>query len=192
MTELLQAQAPPHIWHVVALALYTGQRQGDVIRMRWNDIADGLIHVRQGKTGKQLWLPLHRDLTDVLAGIERRAVTDVTTLKGRPWSSNGFQASWADLMRSPAMAPAREQRLVFHGLRKSAVLRLLEAGATDAEVGAITGQSRQMVEHYARQLRLSTLPPPRFSNPQGCVKQPLDAIIAGVVQWQNGSFPSCI
>jgi len=27
---------------------------------------------------------------------------------------------------------------------------LLEAGCTDAEVSAITGQTRQMVEHYAR------------------------------------------
>lgn len=44
----------------------------------------------------------------------------------------------------------RRQRLVFHGLRKSAVVMLLEAGCTDAEVSAITGQSRDMVEHYAR------------------------------------------
>jgi hypothetical protein len=35
---------------------------------------------------------------------------------------------------------------VFHGLL------LLEAGCTDAEVLAITGQSRQMVEHYAQQV----------------------------------------
>jgi hypothetical protein len=27
---------------------------------------------------------------------------------------------------------------------------LLEAGCTDAEVAAITGQTREMVEHYAR------------------------------------------
>lgn len=38
--------------------------------------------------------------------------------------------------------------LVFHGLRKSAVVMLLEAGCTDAEVGSITGLSRKMVEHY--------------------------------------------
>jgi integrase len=44
----------------------------------------------------------------------------------------------------------RERGLVFHGLRKSAVVTLLEAGCSDAEVAAITGQSRQMVEHYAR------------------------------------------
>lgn len=48
------------------------------------------------------------------------------------------------------MRPVREKGLVFHGLRKSAIVFLLEAGCTDAEVAAITGQSRQMVEHYAR------------------------------------------
>jgi integrase len=42
--------------------------------------------------------------------------------------------------------------VVFHGLRKSAVVFLLEAGCTDAEVSAITGQSRQMVEHYGRKV----------------------------------------
>jgi hypothetical protein len=45
-----------------------------------------------------------------------------------------------------------EQKCVFHGLRKSAVVMLLEAGCTDAEVSAITGQSREMVEHYALQV----------------------------------------
>ena len=55
---------PSHLWWVAALALYTGQRQGDVLVMTWNRISDGGIEVRQGKTGKALWLPLHRDLRD--------------------------------------------------------------------------------------------------------------------------------
>ncbi|MGP0042767.1 MAG: hypothetical protein ACLPJW_19035, partial [Rhodomicrobium sp.] len=38
-----------------------------------------------------------------------------------------------------------------------AVVFLLEAGGTDAEVSAITGQSRQMVEHYARQVNQKKL-----------------------------------
>jgi hypothetical protein len=50
------------------------------------------------------------------------------------------------------MALLRERRRVFHGLRKSAVVFLLEAGCTDAEISAITGQSREMVEHYALQV----------------------------------------
>jgi hypothetical protein len=52
----------------------------------------------------------------------------------------------------PQMMDLRVKRLVFHGLRKSAVVMLLEAGATDAEVAAITGQSREMVAHYSRQV----------------------------------------
>lgn len=46
---------------------------------------------------------------------------------------------------------------MFHGLRKSAVVTLLEAGCTAAEVAAITGQSMQMVEHYARQVNQKKL-----------------------------------
>ena len=52
-------------------------------------------------------------------------------------------------MNRPTFVSFRERTLVFHGLRKSAVVMLLEAGCTDAEVAAITGQSRDMVAHYS-------------------------------------------
>lgn len=55
------------------------------------------------------------------------------------------------------MRVLRDRKLVFHGLRKSAVVFLLEAGATTAEVQAITGQSMQMVEHYAKQVNQQKL-----------------------------------
>jgi hypothetical protein len=37
------------------------------------------------------------------------------------------------------------------------VVTLLEVGATDAGVSAITGQSREMVEHYSRQVNQTKL-----------------------------------
>jgi hypothetical protein len=40
---------------------------------------------------------------------------------------------------------------VPHGLRKNAVNALLEAGCSAAEAASISGQSLQMVEHYAKQ-----------------------------------------
>lgn len=52
------------------------------------------------------------------------------------------------------MANLRKHRLVFHGLRKSAVVFLLEAGCSDAETA---GQSRDMVEHYAKQVNQKKL-----------------------------------
>ena len=42
-------------------------------------------------------------------------------------------------------------RLVPHGLRKNAVIALLESGCSIPETAAISGQSMRMVEHYAKQ-----------------------------------------
>lgn len=138
----------PQLWHVTALALYTGQRLDDTLHMAWNAIRDNEISVRQGKTGKRLWIPLHRDLQAVLEKIPKCSVRIATNSRGQPWSS-GFKASWQNAMNHEDFCEFRERRLVFHGLRKSAVVMLLEAGCTDAEVAAITGQSREMVAHYS-------------------------------------------
>lgn len=132
------------LWWSVALALYTGQRKGDVLRMRWDDISGGMIAVRQQKTGKRLAVPIHRDLAAILAEIPRRAVTILTDRSGVPWTLYSHGGAWTDYR------PAATRGLVFHGLRKSAVVTLLEAGCTDAEVSAITGQSREIVAHYAK------------------------------------------
>jgi len=63
----------------------------------------------------------------------------------------GFRAA-CRVVIAPELLLIREIRVVFHGLRKSAVVMLLEAGATEAEVMAITVRLREMVAHYARQL----------------------------------------
>jgi integrase len=55
-----------HLWWVAAVALYTGQRQSDVVGMLKGDVRDGRIRVLQDKTGKELWIPIHRDLQTVL------------------------------------------------------------------------------------------------------------------------------
>src|SRR5262249_14508543 len=134
------------------LALYTGQRQSDVLAMGWPSVRDNLIAVKQDKTGKQLWLPVHRDLAAVLQDIPKRTMTILTNTRRKPWTASGIQVSWRDDLLSDELKELREKRLVFHGLRKSAVVLLLEAGATDAEVAAVTGQSREMVAYYARQV----------------------------------------
>ena len=138
--------------HAAALAQYSGQRLSDVLKVKWGDINNGQISVRQGKTGKFVWMPVHRKLASILAVLPRDSIHVLTSSRGRPWTLDGFKASWSAELNRDAMKPLRDKRLVFHGLRKSAVVMLLEAGATDAEVSAITGQSRDMVEHYSRQV----------------------------------------
>ena len=150
--EHFSKHARADLWNAAALALYSGQRLSDVLNMRWDDIKNGLIAVVQSKTGKRLWIPLHVQLRALLAVMPRQSVTILASRRGKPWTAMGFKASWASELNRPEMMNLREKKRVFHGLRKSAVVFLLEAGCTDAEVSAITGQSRQMVEHYARQV----------------------------------------
>jgi len=138
----------PHLWRVAALALYSGQRQSDVLAMDWSRISNNEIAVRQNKTGKFLWVPVHRELRQILDVIPRVSTRILTNSNDLPWSS-GFKASWQTEMNRPTFLGFRERKLVFHGLRKSAVVMLLEAGCTDAEVAAITGQSRDMIVHYS-------------------------------------------
>ena len=150
--KFFRVTARRDIWHAAALALYTGQRLNDVLRMRWSDIKGGLIAVVQQKTGKQLWIPAHADLRQMLAEVPRTHVHILTNSRGAAWTLDGFKTSWGDELDRAEFSALREGRRVFHGLRKSAVVFLLEAGCTDAEVSAITGQSRRMVEHYSRQV----------------------------------------
>ena len=144
--EVFKAQAKPELWWAAALALYSGQRQGDCLAMTWADIADGTIAVVQHKTGKKLRIAMHRDLVAVLKDVPKRSLTVLSNSRMKPWTQDGFRSSWSkEVDRISELSG-----LVFHGLRKSSVVMLLEAGCTDAEVASITGQSRQMVELYAR------------------------------------------
>ena len=130
--------AKPELWWAAALALYSGQRQGDCLSMTWGDIADGTIAVVQQKTGKKLRIAMHRDLKTVLQDVPKRNLTVLSNTRGHPWTGDGFKTSWGKEL--DGMEPL--SGVVFHGLRKSAVVFFLEAGCTDAEVSAITGQSR--------------------------------------------------
>jgi integrase len=104
----------------------------------------------------------------------------LTNTRGLPWTQDSFRASWNGTLEAPnqkygvlpqphPLWPIKRAGLVFHGLRKSAVVMLLEVGCTTAEVQAITGQSMQMVEHYAKQVNQKKL------------------AAAAILKWENGA-----
>lgn len=131
----------------VNLLYYTGQRIGDVMNIRWGDIgADGYISVKQQKTGKVVSFPLHADLNAELAKVKTRGLWIICKPEGTPQKADRIR----DILQ--AFTLKRGVKTVPHGLRKNAVNALLECGCTVAEVAAITGQSLQLIEHYAAQV----------------------------------------
>lgn len=132
----------------VGLLYFTAQRIGDVSRMRWSDIRDGVIYVKQQKTGTELEIPVHASLLAVLP--PKEAMT-ILHYRGKPFTAPSVRRKlqiWAE---------GFGQSIVAHGLRKNAVNALLEAGCSTGETSAISGQSLQIVEHYAKRRNRSKL-----------------------------------
>ena len=138
------ALSDPAVDIYVGLFLFTGQRIGDVRLMRWTDIRDGVISGMQQKTGFEYEIPIHRRLADILDRYPRGLTTILCKANGMRLSEDAIR------MRLQKWAAARGQFVVPHGLRKNAVNALLEAGCSVGEVSSLTGQSLQMVEHYAK------------------------------------------
>lgn len=147
--DLVTEHGPAPMRKAVALGFYTGQRRADVVAMRGEDIEDGGIWVTQSKTGKRLFVPLHRDLANLLAGVDAGPL--VTTVAGAPYKNGAsFTAAWGRWLKVKPLDRIRKAGLTFHGLRKNAVNALSEAGCSPHEISAITGHSLAMVQHYSR------------------------------------------
>jgi integrase len=118
------------------LALWTGQRQGDLLRLPWSSYDGQTINLKQSKTGARVTIPVGAPLKVALDATKKRGPLILINTRGRAWTANGFHASWRK-----ACAAAGVSGVTFHDLRGTAVLRLFLAGATEAEVATITGHS---------------------------------------------------
>jgi len=108
------------------LALITGQRQGDLIALKWEAVTDSGIRLQQGKTGKKLIITKSEVLEAVLErakalkpDLPREYV--VRTRKGRPYTSEGFRAVWQRTMNQAMRKKVIQERFTFHDLRAKSV-----------------------------------------------------------------------
>ena len=128
----------------LALALHTGQRKSDIIRMGWQHVQDNCISVRQQKTHRALAIPIHPELAGVLAATPKTNLPFLATEHGASFTPAGF-GNWFRRMCTRAGLP----QCSIHGLRKAACRRLAEAGCSANEIAAISGHmSLKEVAHY--------------------------------------------
>jgi integrase len=131
-------KGPAHLHLALLLALWTGQRQGDLLRLPWSGYDGTHIRLRQSKTGIRVVIPAGAPLKaalDSTAKIKRSPLI-LTSSEGKPWTADGFRSSWRK-----ACAGVGIVGVTFHDLRGTAVTRLALAGCTEAEIATITGHS---------------------------------------------------
>ncbi|MCK1364067.1 site-specific integrase [Bradyrhizobium sp. 62] len=135
------ALASSEIQLALVLALWSGQRQGDLLRLPWSAYESPYIRLRQSKGGRRVALPAGAPLRALLDATNRRGPLILTNTLGRPWTSDGFRTSWGK-----ACERAGIEGLTFHDLRGTAVVRLAIAGASVPQIAAVTGHSLKDVE----------------------------------------------
>ena len=130
-----------------AILLYTGLRRGDARELQRKHIRDGFIEFTTSKTGVEVCIPIHGDLAEELS--RPMPVESIYLISGtrgqqlsKDWITHCIQGECKRLgVKKPPP---------IHGLRKNAIISLIECGLTYQEVHALTGQSLEMIIHYSK------------------------------------------
>src|SRR5262245_59603686 len=128
--------APTQLHLPLLLGLWTGQRQGDLLRLTWSAYDGAHIRLRQSKTGARVVIPVASPIKAALDTAPRRSPIILTNKAGRPWTERGFRSSWSTICKQAGI-----DGRTFNDLRGTAVTRLALVGCTEAEIATITGHS---------------------------------------------------
>jgi integrase len=147
---LFLSQCPGFLETPVLLALYTGQRREDLVRMDWSAFQGSFIRVRQSKTGEPLDIACHRDLRKHLAAVRTKfGGTIARTAKGRPFTANSLSQA---VRRAVECTDGMPKDRSLHGIRYAAASRLDEAGCSAVQCAAVLGhRTYQMAMKYMAQ-----------------------------------------
>jgi integrase len=169
--EAFAKSAPRHLVRAMILAKWTGQRQGDLLKLTWAAYDGTYIRLQQdkagrGKAGRRVKILVSEELKAVLAEIraEQSAMANhpdqkkrrpapvniLTTANGQPWQS-GFKASW-----STAVKDAGIEGVTFHDFRGTFITMAHRAGVLIKDIAEASGHDEKECERVIRQHYLAT------------------------------------
>lgn len=137
--------APEPLVRALMLAIWTGQRQGDLLKLTWKAYDGHSIYLRQSKTGSHVRMKVSEELKSYLDGVPRgNSVTILTNGQGQPWAT-GFKSSWRK-----AVEKAKIEGKTFHDLRGTFVTLAYRSGASIKEIAEVSGHSEKDAETIIR------------------------------------------
>jgi integrase len=149
--------APVELQRALILALHTGQRQGDLLRLAWSAYDGKTIRLRQGKArrggklGPLIEIPCTVALRRMLDGMDHISPLILTTKTGQSFKKRYFARLWDEAMTKGGLQsvalPGSDQpvELHFHDIRGTTVTLLSESGCTPQQIATITGHSLKTV-----------------------------------------------
>jgi integrase len=158
--EKFVANVLSHFVIAFMLALWTGQREGSLVKLRWSAYDGQNLTVEQeknrnGQPPKFVVLPVKGEFKEFLDALEQQAgVVGLSKAErqerfvllnslGKPWANpKSFSGAFGLAVREIARIEDR----TFHDLRGTAVTRLFISGCDVPEIATITGHSLKSVQ----------------------------------------------
>jgi integrase len=143
----------------VALAVQIGHatalRESDVLALTWSQFDGERLVVKQGKTGRRLSCPLTPETVAMIKNCRKGTVPlpsapIVRAPHGRRYTLHNFSHKFREICRDAGVP----DELKFQDLRRTTATELAAAGATAAEIAAVTGHSivrgQQILDTYIK------------------------------------------
>jgi integrase len=191
-------KANAHMHLPLLIALWTGQREGDILKLNWMQYDGKYIRLEQskGRRGKKkrLVIPVGEPLRMALDALKAAEMEDnggrpldgiiCKTMRAhnakRQFTEDGFRTSFGK-----ECAKAGIEDLTFHDARGTAITRLAIAGCEVPEIATITGHSLKTVQeildkHYLnRDVRMAENAIMKLEVSKGIVRVSSFQVVAG-------------
>lgn len=151
----------PAICKMLDIALLTGQRIGDIVKMRWQDVTDEGLCVVQKKGGARItiaWSPALRDAIDACAEGTQRIGFLLKTRTGSGYTYWGIRSAW---VRAFERAGIDLATFHIHDMRGRAGVDKAEKDGKEATQELLGHSTMRMTEHYIRGKSTTKVTPSR-------------------------------
>ena len=117
------------ILSIIIFAIETGMRRSELLRLKWDNINNGIASLYDTKNGENRDIPLTKDAQKVLNNIDRKSSIYVF-----PIAVECLKSAWNRIKLKSNI-----NNLRFHDLRHESISRYFEMGLSIAEVSLISG-----------------------------------------------------
>lgn len=144
-----------------ASLLYSGQRGGDVVKMKRPDAKAKIVKLVQEKTGAELTIPIHPEWRKAINAGPSNGLSLIGDARGRPLTRQSLTL----IVRHAAKKAELPAECKAHGLRKALLRRLAEAGKSTKQIAAMSGHTTlKEIERYTDKADQAKLAEQAMSN----------------------------
>lgn len=141
--------ASPLVRGMMDIAYLTGQRQGDLLKIKLADLQEEGIFFQVAKTGNKILIEWSTELREAIQSIKeiKHAIGSLylfSNQRGQPYTSQGFKTFWLRTIYKALDLKVLKERFTFHDIRRKA--------ATDLEKAAGREQARQLLGHSTQKM----------------------------------------